>query len=348
MNKKKLGVVIAVITLTCFILLCLLVFVIPYHVRSNKENRALITLNSSTKLTHPIILPIYYDKNAIYVADVFVDQQRVTAVVDTGSAHLLVAGSGCDTCLLAKQNGVISPRSSPKEQNDQLRYGSQKDVVDWYDGEVRIQNYTFLSEYALVRKRVGSSSYNIMGVGRLQTKGYSRHPNWLSYLSPGIVVTFEVENGSGRLWLGGPPGSHPTPQFEMPMLPPPFYRVALHSIRCGTVAPVEASMLPAEGVVFDTGSNMMDVPPRLYNVLKEGLEAGAPLELVFGSSGFLCNGSLVRVTYTADQYRWNKSKLLVLPGSDTNQIVLGSMFMNALRLTFDTQRNVFGLSKLSV
>ena len=46
----------------------------------------------------PITLPIHYDKNGVYIAQLTIDSQPVSAVVDTGSAHMLVAGSDCNTC----------------------------------------------------------------------------------------------------------------------------------------------------------------------------------------------------------------------------------------------------------
>ena len=347
---KRLHVVLLVWGVLCCAGLCIAILVRLYGAGNRRNPRAFPDIvpkvGSTSDVGKPMILPMFYDKNGVYVVNVTVDGQAVTAVVDTGSAHLLVAGHNCESCLYTQQNGVILPKSNPKQRNDKLSYGSQLDTIDWYDGTIEIGGKRFESEYALVRKRVGSSSYNIMGVGRMDEQGPNPRPKFLSYLSSGGILTFEVRDGEGRLWLGGRAADHPQPQFEMPMLPAPFYRVALHSIQCGE-EPVGKSLRPVDGVVFDTGSNMMDVPRPLYEQLKPGLEANRPLELVFGSNGFLCNGSLVRITFSSDQYRWNGKKLLVLPGSDPDQIVIGSLFMNFLRLTFDTERNVFGLSKLS-
>lgn len=290
--------------------------------------------------TVPISVPVRFDKNGVYVADLTIDSQPVSAVVDTGSAHMLVAGSDCNTCMYTLQNGTITPSSSPKQSNDHLKYGSQNDTIDWYDGTVQLGHKRVASEYALVRSRTGSSSYNVMGIGRV----ISDRRNFLSYLNlQNGIITFETRGEKGKLLIGGDRKHHPQPQYTIPMLPSPYYRIAVQDVRCGNIKAVN---LPIDGVIFDTGSNMMDVPPRLFRELEPGLQRNQPLELVFGSRSIFYGGNVIKIKYLASQYRWYGGKLLIGEGKDSRSIVLGSLFMKYLRITFDLDREVMGFSQL--
>lgn len=291
--------------------------------------------------------PLYYDKNGVYITDISVDGQPVTAVVDTGSAHLLVAGTNCGSCLKNVQNGYVSPKQKPKFVNDVIQYGSQKDVVDWYDGDVSMgpSHRSVGAEFALVQKRSGSSSYNVLGVGIVNYFKSMGRKNFMSYFSPSNIVTFEVRGREGKLWLGGNRDKHPPAQFVTKMLDPPFFRAELADLRCGNKQ-VPKALFPTHGVIFDTGSNMLDLPGTLFSFLAPSLEDNQPIDFVFAPWNAACQGRAIRIRYFSDQYKWQDKKLLVVSGSDNRHIVLGSLFMNYLRLTFDPKNKTIGMSVL--
>ena len=290
----------------------------------------------------PIYIPIKEDKNGVYVANVLVDGQNVAAVVDTGSAHMLVAGNNCNTCMFTKTNGTILPASTPKQFNDKLSFGSQKDTINWHDGTVSIGKHTFDSEYALVRERRGSSSYNVLGLGRVN----SSRRTLFSYMNLfHKILTFNLCTTNSYLLIGGKRNQHPRSQFWIPMLPPPFYRAKLWELRCGTFKANDI-LLPVKGVIFDTGSNMMDLPPGLYNAVKSKLDTNQEISLTFGSNNLFGGGNFLQIQYAPTQYRWRGNKLLIVEGTDTEHIVLGSLFMKYLQISIDIDKNKIGITKL--
>ena len=293
---------------------------------------------------------LFYDKNGVFVVEVTVDNQNIWAVVDTGSSHLLVGGDSCSDCIDEdNRNTWVRPISKPVQKGQLVQYGTQQDVVDWHRGSVSIGppgkggEVRSGVEFAVARHRFGSSSYNILGVGRMRKQdraGFVRH-----YCEAG-VVSVELTGATGRLWIGG---KHPPSMAELPMLPAPFFRVEVAGAECGDLR-APASDMPRGGLIFDTGSNMLDLPPDLYDRLYPGLVEGRPLVLWLGpqttSAAGGCRKGTLRVEYGPGQYRWSNGDLLVERGTDNEFIVLGSLFMNHMRFVFDTRRQVCGISIL--
>ena len=199
------------------------------------------------------------------------------------------------------------------------------------------------AEFALVQKRIGSSSYNVLGVGNVTYVSESGRPNFMSFFAPSQIVTIQLNGSSGSLWLGGKRSDHPPSQFMMPMEHPPFFRCMLHSFRCGDIQ-IPPTMLPRRGVIFDTGSNMLDLPTYIYNKIQPALEQNQPIELMFPLVTNDGHTNLIRIRYQSNQYRWKNSSMLIVKGTDEKHIVLGSLFMNHLRMTFDPNSRTIGMS----
>ena len=107
---------------------------------------------------------------------------------------------------------------------------------------------------------------------------------------------------------------------------------------------------PRGGVDFRHGSNMLDLPPSMYDHLYPSIAEGQPLVLWLGpkqaSAAGGCRTGTLRIEYGPKQYRWPNGDLLIERGADSEFIVLGSLFMNHMRFVFDTRRQVCGVSLL--
>ena len=289
-------------------------------------------------------LHMYYDRNGIFLTDIKVENQPIQVVVDTGSAHLLVSGKDCDTCL--SNDGKIYPKSAPQQTGHLVQYGSQQDVVDWHRGKVSLGGHEKPDiEFAVASHRSGSSNYNILGVGRMQ-QGTRRC--FLEHFCEGTdkqasPVTIELAGPRGRLWLSPDLNDHPPVQVLLPMLPPPFYRVQIAAVFVGQTR-VPSIMIPLGGLIFDSGSNMLDLPTTLYDFVRPHLDNNAKLE--FRITSATQPTQQLAITYGPKQYRWETGDLLVERGTDFQYVVLGSLFMNRMRLRFDPEHNQLGLSLL--
>ena len=82
---------------------------------------------------------LFYDKNGLYILNVWIDNQKVTVVADTGSAHLVVSGPSCQSCEAPYDTVMhVVPKNPPFKTADTVRYGSQQDKVNWHRGIVSI------------------------------------------------------------------------------------------------------------------------------------------------------------------------------------------------------------------
>ena len=320
---------------------CLAVLVFAAMMKPSKSDRCVSSTHGPFDL--------FYDKNGVFVVEVTVDGQNIWAVVDTGSSHLLVGGDSCLDCVDEdNRHTFVRPMSEPLQKGQLVQYGTQQDVVDWHKGVVSIgpreEGARVGVEFAVAQHRFGSSNYNILGVGRMRERD---RPGFVRHYCGADVVSVELTGATGRLWIGGK--HHPSSMAELPMLPAPFFRVEVAGVECGSL---EASPedIPVGGLIFDTGSNMLDLPPSMYDRLYPGIAEGQPLVLWLGpkqaSAAGGCRTGTLRIEYGPKQSRWPNGDLLIERGADSEFIVLGSLFMNHMRFVFDTRRQVCGVSLL--
>lgn len=300
---------------------------------------ALVTLTKNKTMSE--FLSMYYDRNGIFLTNVDIENQRIQVVVDTGSAHLLVGGKDCDTCLTS--DGKIRPKSTPQQTGHLVQYGSQQDIVDWHRGKVALGGKKKHNiEFAVANHRSGSSNYNILGVGRMYP---NTRPCFLEdfHGQKGTPVTIELEGPKGRLWLSPDIHAHPPVQVLLPMLPPPFYRVSIASMLVGGRLWIPPALIPVHGMIFDSGSNMLDLPPALFDFVKPHLDNNERIEFRIASTN---REQQLAIAYDSSQYRWETGELLIERGTDAKYVVLGSLFMNRMRLRFDPENNLIGISLL--
>ena len=89
---------------------------------------------------------------------------------------------------------------------------------------------------------------------------------------------------------------------------------------------------------------MLDLPTTLYDFVRPHLDNNAKLE--FRITSATQPTQQLAITYGPKQYRWETGDLLVERGTDFQYVVLGSLFMNRMRLRFDPEHNQLGLSLL--
>ena len=286
-------------------------------------------------------IPAFYDNNGVLLMDVMIDEQWVKAVVDTGSTYLLVGGPKCKQCDTL-QGGIV-PKTEAIETNYLIRYGSQEDMVNWHKGDIKLgKNGPWFKKinFAVATERTGSSSYNVLGLGRIYKQDTHHENTFLSQCGKGEgIITIDMNKKMGSVLLGGKSSQHPPVSATVQMLPEPHFRVPLHSIGIETYKTIDESMLPVGGLIFDTGSNMMDIPSALFDILLPGFERNLNFFLTFVT----VTGKSVTVTFTSDRYRWETGELLIERGSDPEYIVIGSLFMRNLRLRFDLKANTVGI-----
>lgn len=325
-----------------------------------------VTLPSYQFQASPSVLdlPLFYDENGVFVTDIVINNQTLAVVIDTGSSHLVVSSYKCEQCL-HDQSGVLQQQNMPDQahlvqSNDIITYGSQEDTLDWFidqvkfptsyhDDTVCVGGIQAKVPFGVVQKRRGSSNYSILGVGFTSSMEYERHAWQFMKHILHKTVQFSVQGNKGRLIVGSN-----TPQTRGHLMFPMtrlnlFYGVRLHdvilndTISCRHTYPEELS----EMIIFDTGSNMMDLPEGLFDLFKlHCLES-------FGTLSFIIediHGKFMRINLPSSVYLWkphNKSSCIIEPSVfDMNCIIWGSLFMNNFDFWFDVDRGEVGILKL--
>ena len=171
--------------------------------------------------------------------------------------------------------------------------------------------------------------------------GEPHRVDFISQFTKSKIVSFEFHGAEGKMWLGGNRKKHPKSDFVLYMQPPPFYCVDVFDVRSDSVSARDNNALPSRGLVFDTGSNMLDLPPKLFDLVFPLLEQDKPIEFIFEAAHIF-----LKMTFDANQYRWDGGALLIEKGTDPVHVVMGSLFMNKMRFTFDPDRNECGISRL--
>lgn len=304
-------------------------------------------------------LPLHYDENGVFVTDIRLLGQTVSVVVDTGSSHLVVGTYRCRGCK-DDDRGFIAAANMPSSDsaiivNDNIYYGSQQDVCDWHKIEVQIGESRVELPVALVTDRSGTSNYSIMGVGYNFSSFYRRSGLQLLGAFHEKLLTFSANNSRGELMIGGGPQDHPTPQILLPMVDSRdtcFYSVRLYDVMFGDVSVRNSGIAPLPSrVIFDTGSNMMDMPVSLFSAFKTHIYNSLDdLHLVFRPVQQDCENQVVKISFDSSVYLWDGSHIasMVVEASPSasrdDAIVLGSLFMNQFTYTFDAGRRTVGLS----
>ena len=317
----------------CFTVACLIAIVTVVSITASK---------SKTK-DIPFCIPCKYDENGVLMVDVEIDKQWIKAVVDTGSSHCLVGNKNCQQCDTLQ--GSIRPKDPATEFDSLVRYGSQEDIVNWHTGNVRLgQNGKIKSniEFAVASRRTGSSNYNIFGIGRVPTADTGHLPFIEQYVDGDCLITIDLNKDDATLCIGGEIWQHPPVQTLITMLPSPYFRIPIHSFGFGANSTCKKNILPQEGVIFDTGSNMLDLPIELYNWIYPSLQQNKNIVFTFID----INNKVVKVEYSSNQYRWHSGELLIEKSTDPDHIVIGSLFMKSMRVQFDSKRNLMGFAMI--
>ncbi len=275
-------------------------------------------------------LPITYNRKwGVFTAQLRIGGRRHTVVVDTGSRHLVVRGP--------VDGGAPSPGPAV------LYYGSQTEHVDWRTVTLGISDRP--STIAVTHRRTGSTDFNILGLGIAHGRCTAssergcvspfitqimRHPRFCIQMRTrerGVIVFNDVCRA----------------QYTLPLLPDwKYYGTPLHGVTLvlpdGTSAPLPHA---PNKLLVDTGSNMLGCHPRAYNALKRAMQQGARIVLHLKQT----SGAAMQLELRPDTYRWGDGTLLLdpheLPLPQT--LVLGSLFMKGMTLSFDPLSKTLGI-----
>ena len=353
-------VLISVVVVCIVFIICYMLF--KKNVSSLPQS---IKFYSSDKI---LSLPLFYDKNGVFITDVIIGSQAMSVVIDTGSSHLVFSSYKCSRCL-EDQNSYVKKENMPDDTsivmaNDMISYGSQNDYVDWYMDDIKFPTsynnqmvcsdrsgiYKAKVAFGLVTRRTGNSNYSIMGIGYTNDPKYNRQNiQFMNHISR-KTIQFAVQNHRGTLVIGAD-----SPRIQSQFLFPMhrknlFYGVRIYDvvfdnrISCRQQFP---SIIP-DMIIFDTGSNMMDMPRPLFDMFdKECLS-----DYQFKSISFVIqdtNGNFMRINLDPDVYLWKpqeKSSCIIEPSTHYMKcIIWGSLFMNNFEFWFDIDKQIIGILK---
>jgi hypothetical protein len=206
-------------------------------------------------------------------------------VLDSGSADLNVASPECDFCDAA--HGVYES-SVHRGLRTTLAYGSQVDtavvkrdrVILTEGGDAQSAAAAAVDVHVTVERTRDSSNFNVFG---LSSTGFLA-----KLLGPAraLLINFPWHNTGGFVTSIGLQEAAAYRACALVHAPLehvrslPFYMVRVKALRVGGVA------VPAPRYcIFDTGSNVVSVPPASFEALAPRLGIGRSIEVVFGERG---------------------------------------------------------------
>ena len=268
-------------------------------------------------------------ESGVYLATLsFGGAPAVECVVDTGSAHLLLAGRSCRACDDPTSLRVTGAATTT------LAYGTQESRVAWRTGALRIGDVRVRSaRAALTRAMRGTTRFNVLGLA----------PGALQRALGGDGFALAMRDGSGLLALGAASvralrrRHYAAPATRVPLLPFGDAKFPSYAVRGALRA--GASAVWSGDVVVDTGSNFLSCPPRVLDALRPSLRADAPIALAVRTAA----GGTLTLTFGPDVYRYADGTLLV-DDDEVDAVVLGSLFMRDLVLEFDLDRKELGIA----
>ena len=311
-----------------------------------------------------IVVPMRADENSIFLVDVGVEDEKgvvqwVKVAVDTGSESLMIASSDCAGCEEGRHLGTIK-NDGTVIRRSVVRYGSQKDSVDWKSKNVRLPSWAqtcdpWDSDGALtdavqcvlgsvpvgvVQERTGSSDYNILGLGS-QTSGGP--PAVMHALFPGAKVrAFQIEVHSARearLILHKPADRCRPPRFRFAVRPKYLghghhYLVNVSALSLYGPGPIGGGEpgTPIDGnfhVLFDTGANALSLPPAVYDKVHSMQSSYGKLSMTLKSKDDK------DVVLNFDYNRRNNQNAQVLRGRSNSMIIVGVTFLIGHALGFE-------------
>ena len=205
---------------------------------------------------------------------------------------------------------------------------------------------------AVVQSRKGISNYNIVGVGYTTDTSYHRYKLQFMHMFSRKTIEFWVKGNNGQLTIGAEVPTEPSTHMFRMTKKNLFLGIRLHdvifndTVSCRKTHP---RSIPRE-IIFDTGSNMMDLPNPLFQLF----ESYCLDRSYLGTVSFVfqnLNGDFVRIKLDSSVYLWNPGQVgscIIEPSNnDFNSIIWGSLFMNNFSLWFDIDKQEVGIRKLN-
>ena len=337
-----------------------------------------LLLSENLLESDPIAIPLHYHLG-VFELDLWLGNQPLRAVFDTGSERLIVASNTCQAC--DKESGIyhVSDNATVRRKST-ISYGTQEDRVHWLEEELALPHMGPLGcqqlhykpqqttrvlhktlEIGAVYHRSGQSNLNVIGFSQCYPNETASESSVLPTIC-GSAPHFALMLVDDFGWLVlRPDAIRPCFDcFRAPLVRLPdnkYYVVALAGV--AAVDPATGAGRPGRRApryaIIDSGSNMLSVSSSLLRELEEGgvAEGGARnLEISIQTSRPDAPGAL---TYTPAQYTMGAQLLIRdnLPlGKDDAEdfLLLGSLFLRGLYLEFDVtgQSVLFGTNVSSL
>lgn len=292
--------------------------------------------------TSAIAIPLTADSNNIFVSWVSIDEQWVKVAIDTGSESLVVASTDCTACD-DEMKSIVSTGTGRKRT---LTYGSQTDTVKWQQSKIMLRGWKMtcdpndsdailthtdapsynpvcivgISDVAVVVDRKGTSSYNILGLGRQTLAG---PPSFLHTMFPDPPRAFTIYLHSldnARLVLFKPSASCLEPKYKVPIHD---MDVQSHHyyVRFTSLSTMERDIQTGVNrLLLDTGANAISLPRSIYKTLKDAEPTGT---LRFTINDHLMVPFTIDVPY--DMRDTNNHQ--ILDAGHVNHVIVGCTFL---------------------
>ena len=324
------------------------------------------TLLTLTEQSEVMTLPLNYHQG-VFEVDLWLGDQPLKAVFDTGSERLIVAGSSCVAQQVCSgQSGAYhASESAQKLSESTITYGTQTDRVHWFREQLRLPlssapplddlchwrppaahaSTAHALEVGVVQHRQGETNLNVLGFCP-PAPGAPIKPSSVLHAVLGrdrVVFALLLRDAQGWLLLGPSPMvrrcvDRGGQMFSVPLVRSPreykYYMIALRGIAVvqRATGDMHSCRRPPRYVIIDTGSNMMSVSTPLLRELTQHGVPGGTLELQLENGGVLA--------YGPRDYRMGQQLLIRdnLPFSEEEQsdvLLLGSLFLRNMYTEFD-------------
>lgn len=263
-----------------------------------------------------IAIPLTSLGQAAYTGQVAIGGQPFTAIIDTGSSTLAVAGSTCTNCGVTPS---YAPGASAADQHKtasaQYGDGSKWTGEVFTDGvqlggaaNVNVAFASINSGAGFFRSLTGAGPAEYQGILGLGPDG-ALLAGTTSYadatFAAGTASVFAFHNcpDKGTMWIGGFDASAmASPAAVTPMVSGfPYWAVSVGAMTLGGAPIASGSALGS--AIIDTGTTISLIPTAAYNTLTTAIQASAGYKTVFGTQSLTDTSTMgcVNTTMTGAQ-----------------------------------------------
>lgn len=191
-----------------------------------------------------------------------------------------------------------------------------------------------------------------MGIGFTPDQRYRRHQYQFLHHLTRKTIQFAVQGNRGRLIMGAQQPMYAEGYTFFPMTRKNlFYGIQVHDIifNQNTSCRLHYPERMPHMIIFDTGSNMMDLPSPLFHLFQKlSLDIRGDITFVVKT----IDNTFYQITIDPTAYLWNKNDTTSSivgksPSGGMDCVIWGSLFMNNFEFWFDVDQETVGIRKLT-